>query len=160
MSIALLPGSYDPITFGHLDIIKRAAALYDEIVVAVMINDQKNYMFSMEERTEMVRLATAEMPFVRVISDKGLLIDLFDRIGADVIVKGVRNETDRAYEKEMAAWNLAHNERAETVLLQAADDFEELSSTYVRQGLREGRVPKGCVPAAVAAYLQGKGYAL
>jgi len=156
MSRALIPGSFDPITVGHLDIIKRATALYDEVVVAVMINDQKEYAFSLAERTEMVRLATEATPMVSVIADEGLLIDLFDRVGADVIVKGVRNETDRVYEEKMAAWNLAHNPRAHTVFLQAADDFESVNSTNVRALLRAGELPTGLLPPAVMTYATEK----
>ena len=154
MSRAILPGSYDPITLGHLDIVKRAAAHYDEVVVAVMNNDAKTYMFSMAERTRMVTLATAELPRVRVVSSEGLLIDLFDREDADVIVKGVRNCADRAYEEKMAAWNLEHNPRAKTVFMQAADDFETVSSTVVREALLKGEWPQGLLPAPELSYLR------
>ena len=154
MSRALLPGSYDPITLGHLNIVKRAAALYDEVIVAVMNNDAKTYMFTMEERTALAELATAELANVRVVSSTGLLIDLFDKVEADVIVKGVRNGKDRAYEQEMAAWNLEHNPRAKTVFMQAADDFETLSSTVVREKLQNGEWPAGLLPASVLAHLQ------
>ena len=156
MSRAILPGSYDPITLGHLDIVKRAAAHYDEVVVAVMNNDQKQYMFSIEERTKMVELATAGLPRVRVVSSAGMLIDLFDEVEADVIVKGVRNEIDRAYEKKMADWNLEHNPRAKTVFMQAADDYEAISSTVVRESLQKGDWPKGLLPAAVLSHLQSR----
>lgn len=156
MSRAILPGSYDPITLGHLNIVKRAAAHYDEVVVAVMNNDQKQYMFSMEERTEMVQAATAGLDRVRVVSSAGMLIDLFDEVAADVIVKGVRNETDRAYEKKMADWNLEHNPRAKTVFMQAADDYEALSSTVVREALQKGEWPKGLLPTPVLEILLQK----
>ena len=152
MSCALIPGSFDPITVGHLDIIQRAAALYDSVVVAVMINEQKEYAFSLEERTQMVRIATESLSTVRVVSDTGLLIDLFDRVGADVIVKGVRNEADSLYEQRMADWNRAHNPRVKTVFLQAADDYVEVSSTAARARMRDGEIPEGLLPPAVAAY--------
>ena len=153
MSRALIPGSFDPITVGHVDIIKRAAALYDEVVVAVMRNEQKTYMFDMAERTEMVRLALAELPRVRVLSDEGLLVDLFDRVEADVIVKGIRNDVDRKYEEDMAERNRARNPRAVTVFLQAADDFETVNSTQARACLRAGQVSEGLLPSAVEAFL-------
>lgn len=157
MSIALLPGSYDPITLGHLDIVKRACSFYDEVVVAVMNNDAKSYMFDICERAEMARRATADMPQVRVVADEGVLVDLFDRLGADVIVKGVRNEADLAYEQEMAAYNLARNPRAKTVFLDAATPYADLSSTRVRAMLREGETPNGLLSAAVISYLDLKG---
>ena len=156
MSIALIPGSFDPMTLGHLDLVKRALALYDEVVVAVMVNDQKKYDLTIAERAETVRLTLGDLPRVRVVTSEGLLIDLFDRLGADVIVKGVRNAVDRAYEEEMAAWNLAHNPAAKTVLLEASDDFEHISSHTVREHLKRGDLPDGLIAPAVAAYLAEK----
>ena len=132
MSVALIPGSFDPMTLGHLDLVKRALALYDEAVVAVMINDQKEYVHSLQERAKTVELTLEGVERVRVVTSDGLLIDLFDELGADVIVKGIRNEQDREYEKKMAEWNLEHNPRAKTVFLQAADDFELISSSAVQ----------------------------
>ena len=156
MSIALIPGSFDPMTLGHLDIVKRALTLYDEVVVAVMVNDQKTYTYSLAERAEIARLTVRELPRVRVVASEGLLIDLFDALGADVIVKGVRNERDRAYEHEMAEWNIAHNPRAKTVFLQAADDYEAVSSSEVRAQLKAGKTPTELVAPAVIAYWQEK----
>lgn len=157
MSIALLPGSYDPLTMGHLDIIRRAAARYDEVVVAVMNNPAKVYCFTMEERALLARAATADIACVRVVADEGMLVDLFDRVGADVIVKGVRNEVDRAYENEMAAYNLSKNPRARTELWQASDDFEDISSTRVRELIERGESPEGLLPTPVLRLLQEKG---
>ena len=156
MSHALIPGSFDPITLGHLDIIKRARNLYDKVTVAVMINESKNYTYTLEERTEMARLTVADLPDVSVISDSGLLVDLFDRIGADVIVKGIRNEVDRAYEENMAKANLARNPRAVTVFLQAADDFETVASTKVRQMMAAGERPEGLLAPRVLEYLDAR----
>ena len=154
MSIALLPGSYDPITVGHLDIIARAAAQFDEVVVAVMNNAAKTYLFRMEERAALAEAATAHLPTVRVVADEGMLVDLFDRVGADVIVKGVRNETDRAYEKDMAAYNLAKNPRAKTILWQADAGLEEVSSTRVRDLMKSGGALDGILPVPTLRLLQ------
>jgi pantetheine-phosphate adenylyltransferase len=154
MSLALVPGSFDPMTVGHLDIVKRALALYDEVVVAVLVNPAKKYAYTMAERTKMAELTVAGLDRVRVVSSEGLLVDLFDELQADVIVKGIRNEQDRAYEEEMAEWNVSHNPRAVTVFLQAADDYEEISSTSVRNLLREEKSPAFLVVPAVDAYLQ------
>lgn len=153
MSLALIPGSFDPMTLGHLDIVKRALALYDEVVVAVMVNDKKQYANTLAERTEMAQMTVAGLDRVRVVSSTGLLVDLFDELGADVIVKGIRDEKDRAYEEEMAAWNVAHNPRAKTIFLQAADDFEQISSTCVRCLVSEGKSPDRLVAPAVSQYL-------
>ena len=153
MSLALIPGSFDPMTIGHLDIVKRALALYDEVIVAVMINEEKHYDHTIEERAKTVELTVGDLPGVRVVTSTGLLVNLFDEVGADAIVKGVRNEQDRAYEERMAAWNLAHNPRAVTVLLQAADDYETVSSSAARDMMKKGEFPHGMVTPAVAAYL-------
>ena len=154
MSVALIPGSFDPMTTGHLDIVKRALALYDKVIVAVMINDQKQYRHTLEERTRTVELTLDGLERVCVISSRGMLIDLFDEVGADVIVKGIRNEVDRAYEEKMAEWNLAHNPRAKTVFLEAADDFENISSSAVREKLARGDGLDGFVTPEVADYLK------
>ena len=153
MSLALIPGSFDPMTVGHLDIVKRALALYDEVVVAVLVNDQKQYEHTLQQRTEMAEMTVKGLDRVRVVSSEGLLIDLFDCVGADVIVKGIRNEKDRAYEEKMAAWNLEHNPRAQTIFLQAADDYEQVNSTQVREMVKAGENPSDLVVPAVAAYL-------
>ena len=157
MSIALLPGSYDPITLGHLDIVMRAAARFDEVVVAVMNNAAKTYLFTMEERAALAQAATAHLANVRVVADEGMLVDLFDRIGADVIVKGVRNACDVAYEQEMAAYNLERNPRARTELWQASGELAEVSSTRVREALCKGDSLAGLLPDALIPLLPKKG---
>ena len=106
MSLAIVPGSFDPITLGHLDLIRAAAERYDEVVVAVMINDQKQYLFDMSERVQMAECTVKDLKNVRVIGDGGMLIDLFDRLGATTVFKSYRSEADLAYEREMADWNV------------------------------------------------------
>ena len=138
MSHALIPGSFDPMTLGHLNIVKRACTEYDKVTVAVMINESKKYAHTIEERAEMARLTVAGLPQVEVVVDRGMLVDLFDRIGADAIVKGVRNEKDRLYEEEMAKFNLAGNPRAQTVFYEADPAWGDLSSTLVREMLKKG----------------------
>lgn len=154
MSHALIPGSFDPMTLGHLNIIKRTRSYYDKVTVAVMINESKQYRYTLEQRAAIARLTVGDLPGVEVVTDRGMLVDLFDRIGADVIVKGVRNEVDRVYEEEMAAFNLERNPRAKTEFLQAADDYEELNSTMVRELLSKGKSPEGLVAPAALAYME------
>ena len=140
--IALIPGSFDPITLGHVDIIERTAEKFDKVIVAVMNNDSskhdktlssKTYMFSMETRLALVKLSTEHFKNVEVISSSGMLIDLFDDIRADVIVKGIRNEADLTYELIHAKWNKEHNPRVETLFLPASESFGAVSSTLVRE---------------------------
>ena len=148
--IAIVPGSFDPITYGHVDVIRRASELYDEVVVAVMINHAKAYLFTMEQRERLARIATASMERVRVLSSDGMLWKLAEDLGACAIVKGYRNETDYAYEMEMADYNRAHNPNAETVLLRADEKLSEVSSTVVREALKNGMDLSEYLPEKVA----------
>ncbi len=163
MSRALIPGSFDPITLGHLDIITRTAARFGSVTVAVMTNDMyryvegaavKRYAFSLSERKEMAEAACAHLPNVTVIAAGGLLIKLFDEVGADVIIKGVRSEADFAYEQPHALWNRAHNSRAETLYMPADSKYDGISSTLVRQRMAQGASVDDLVPTAVAAYIR------
>ena len=162
MSTALIPGSFDPITLGHLDVITRASARFERVVVAVMTNDMrkyvqnalvKQYMFDQEERTALARAACAHLPNVEVISAGGMLIDLFDRVGADWIIKGVRSAADFEYEQKHALYNRAHNPRAETLYMPADPAFDGLSSTLVRERIRKGESLSGYLPEAVIRWL-------
>ena len=155
MSIAIIPGSFDPMTLGHVDVVERAAKMFDEVVVAVMINPGKQYRFSVEQKTELATLSCAHIPNVRVIADGGMLIDLVDKLGACAIVKGIRTLKDFRYEQEMAYWNRAHNPKAETLYLPCDANFSRISSTLVRRRLDEGRPLEGLVsPAAVAKLVE------
>jgi pantetheine-phosphate adenylyltransferase len=160
---ALIPGSFDPITLGHLNVIRRASAMFDEVVVAVMTNDMrayvatatsKQYLFRMEERQRMVALACEDIKNVWVIASTARLIDLFDTVDASIIVKGVRNEADYLYEQKHALWNRGHNPRAETVYLPADEQFDAVSSTRVRQAIENGAPLDDLVPAAVAQEIE------
>ena len=144
--IAVVPGSFDPITNGHIDVICRATELYDKVFVAVMINDQKNYRFTLEEREAIARAALEGLERVEVISSRGWLWELAKSLGACAIVKGYRNETDLEYEQKMAEFNKAHNPYAETVLLKASDGLETLSSTVVRERMLNDEQIDGLIP--------------
>ena len=163
MRAALIPGSFDPITVGHLDVIRRAAAMFDVVYVAVMTNDmtkydagakQKNYMFDMAQRKKMADLACADITNARVVEWGGMLIDAVDEFGVVAVIKGVRNETDFAYEQKHALWNRAHNPRAETLYLPADPTLDFVSSTLVRERLTSGESLDGIIPAAVEEYIK------
>ena len=150
IKIAIVPGSFDPITAGHIDIVSRAAELYDKVYLAVMINDQKNYMFTMEQRTEIAKAAIVGIDNVEVISSEGMLWELAKTLGAVAIVKGYRNDTDLEYEKRMAEFNSEKYPNAMTVLLKSKDELASLSSTYVREKIQnkeciDGLLPQGAV---------------
>ncbi len=156
---AVFPGTFDPITNGHLDIIKRATVLADELIIAVGHNPQKQALFSPEERVEMVRELTTDMAGVRVESYQGLTGDFVQSVKAHLIVRGIRDNVDLHYELEQANINLAIAD-IETVFLLTRDQFAMTSSTYIKQIVelgyqdldRLGRI----VPLSVARRLRDK----
>ena len=146
----LMPGSYDPCTVGHLAVIEKAAARFGEVTVAVFINPEKQGLFTYGERVEFLRLATAHLKGVDVAFSDGMVADLAKDGGYDRIVKGIRNERDRLYEAEMAAYNLERGGVA-TELLPADTGMKEVSSTAVREALASGSDLRGLVPEAARA---------
>ena len=138
MKKAIVPGSFDPMTLGHINIIERASSLFDKVYVAVMINDKKKYMFSMEQRTQIARLSLKHIENVEVICDNGMLADLAMRLGACAIVKGIRDDKDYIYEFEMAQYNYKRNPNAQTVFLPCDEGARDISSTVVRARLDGG----------------------
>lgn len=145
MSLAIVPGSFDPITLGHLELVKTVAKRYDEVVVAVMVNRSKKYLFDLNTRVAIAEETVKELPNVRVIADSGMLIDLFDRLGADAVCKGWRNQRDYDYELHMADWNAAHNPRFRTEMIRAKKSVEHISSSEVRRRLMAGESLEGIV---------------
>lgn len=133
MKLAVCPGSFDPVTNGHLDIIRRAAKLADRVLVVVMTNAIKNPLFSMDERMEMIRRVTADLPNVEVDAFDGLLADYTRQKGADAIVKGLRATSDFEYEFQMALTNRQLGATAETVFLTTSAEMMFLSSSLVKQ---------------------------
>ena len=138
MSLAIVPGSFDPMTLGHLELVKTVEKRYDEVVVAVMVNRAKKYLFDEKTRVAIAEETVKELPNVRVIADSGMLIDLFDRLGADAVCKGWRNQHDYDYELHMADWNFAHNPRFRTEMIRAKNSVEHISSSEVRRRLIAG----------------------
>ncbi len=156
MSLAIVPGSFDPMTLGHLEIVKTVAKRYDEVVVAVMINRSKKYLFDTETRVAVAEATVKEIPNVCVIADSGLLIDLFDRLGADAVCKGWRNQRDYDYELHMADWNSSHNPRFRTEMIRAKSSVEHISSTEVRRRLADGETLEDIVHPDVIPLLLTK----
>ncbi len=133
MTTALTPGTFDPITCGHLDIINRASTLMDEVIVAVAESTPKNTLFTIEERTDLARKATAHLPNVRVESFDGLLVDFARKMGVSVVVKGLRAITDFEYEFQMNAINQQLDYRLETTFIMSPPEYMYLSSSIVRE---------------------------
>lgn len=153
---ALTPGTFDPITSGHLDVITRAAQMFDEIVVAVAASVKKHPLFTLEERTELVRQATAHLPNVRVEPFSGLLVDFARDMGASVVVKGLRAITDFEYEFQMTAVNYELSEDLETVFIMSPPRYMYLSSSVVREVASMGGDVEPFVPACVRDALERK----
>ena len=131
MKIAVYPGSFDPITLGHLNVIERAAKLFDQVIVCVMVNSQKHYMFSEEERVGFIRRVTRHLPNVEADSASGLLADYARRRHADVVIKGLRAVTDFENEFMMAMINHKLNDQLDTMFLMAEQKYLYLSSFTV-----------------------------
>lgn len=130
---AIYPGSFDPVTYGHLDIIRRSAEVVDELVVGVLYNKAKIPLFSVEERVKMLGEATKDMGNVKIIPFEGLLIDFAKQLDAKVIVRGLRAITDFEYELQMAQTNRKLNPEVETLFMTTSLEYSYLSSTTVRE---------------------------
>ncbi len=153
--IAVTAGTFDPVTLGHLDVIKRAASIFDEVVVGIFENAAKTKLFSLDTRYRALCKAVEELPNVRVIIGEGFLAEFAASIGACALVKGARNGTDFDYEKVMADYNKL-NFGVETLLLVSDTRFDTLSSTLVRDKLANGEDVRPCLPNGVAEILQAE----
>ena len=154
MKIAIYPGSFDPITLGHLDIIRRAAQCFDKVYMCVMVNCEKTQpMFTQEKRLELIQKSIAHIPNAEVELFSGLLADYARLKGSHIIVKGVRNMTDYDAELQMARINQGIDPELETLLLPARAEFEHFSSSMAREMIRYGQPLEKYVPAPVAEEL-------
>lgn len=133
MKRAIYPGSFDPLTLGHVDIIERSAQIVDELVVGVLHNSAKNSLFSIEERVSMIKEITDSIPNVTVASFDGLLVDYMKEIDATIIVRGLRAVTDFEYELQIAQTNHVENPAVETIFLTTSLQYSYLSSTIVKE---------------------------
>ncbi len=149
----ILPGSYDPVTLGHLEIIRRASEKYEEVYAVIFVNPVKKYTFSLDDRMKMLMLAADEFDNVLVSYSDGLVIDYMREHSIDKIIKGYRNGTDLEYEKLQAEWNLSHG-GYETELWQAEHGFEQISSTEAREKIKNGEDLSDVLPKKVIDFIQ------
>ena len=155
-TIAVYPGSFDPLTNGHVDIIARGAKLFDRIIVAILVNAEKRPLFTMEERVEIMRAVFMDRPNVEVDTFEGLLVDYVERRHADVIVRGLRAVSDFEYEFQMALMNQRLNEKIETVFMMPAEQYTYISSRLIKEVFALGGRVHGLVPDMVETRLRQK----
>ncbi|CDZ24438.1 pantetheine-phosphate adenylyltransferase [[Clostridium] cellulosi] len=156
MTLAVCPGSFDPVTLGHLDVIKRAAALFDNVIVVVMVNSAKKPTFTIEERVDFLKRATASLKNVEVDTYNGLLADYTAMKKATAVVKGLRVMSDFEYEFQMALTNMSLTPGVETIFLPASIDCMFLSSSMVREVAKHGRDISPFVPEGLAEEITAK----
>jgi len=154
--IAIYPGSFDPLTNGHLDLIERGAKIFDELIVAILRNPEKEPLFPLEERLEMIRAMIQGRENVRVDSFDGLTVDYALKVGATAVLRGIRAISDYEYELQMALMNRKLEPRLETVFMMPAETYSYLSSRLVRQVATLGGSVRGLVPELVEKKLREK----
>ena len=133
MKRAIYPGSFDPVTFGHIDMIERSAKIVDELVVAILNNSAKNPLFSVKERVSMLEEITSHIPNIRITSFHGLLIDYAKEVDASIVIRGLRAVTDFEYELQIAQTNRIINSKIDTMFLTTSLEYAYLSSTIVKE---------------------------
>lgn len=152
--MALYPGSFDPITNGHLDLIQRGSALFDKLIVSILRNEEKKVLFSVADRIEMLNEVTCGLANVQVGSFDGLLVDYAAECGASVILRGIRAVSDYEYELQMALMNRRLKPEIETVFLMASEAHSFISSRLVKEVIRLGGNISGLVPPSIEGRLR------
>jgi pantetheine-phosphate adenylyltransferase len=156
MTIAVCSGSFDPVTYGHLDIITRGAKVFDKVIVAVLVNSKKTSLFSVEERVDLLRQVTADLDNVEVDSFQGLLIEYMKNRGAQVIIRGLRAVSDFEYEMQVASINKKLNEEVETFFMMTNNQYSYLSSSIVKEVASFKASVSDLVPPVVEQALKAK----
>ena len=154
--IAVYPGSFDPVTNGHCDVIKRAIRLFDRVIVAVIDNPAKKPLFSVDERMDMLRAVTKGLPGVMISHFGGLLVDFMKKKGANIIIRGLRAMSDFEYEFQMALTNRKLAPDIETVFLMPGEAYTYLTSSIVKEVVSLNGKVKGLVPRKIEVYLRRK----
>ena len=155
-TLAVYPGSFDPLTNGHVDIISRGARLFDRIIVAMLVNAEKSPLFTMAERVDIARGVFAHLPNVEIDTFEGLLVDYVERRGAQVIVRGLRAVSDFEYEFQMALMNQRLNGKIDTVFMMPAEQYTYTSSRLIKEVFSLGGRVHGLVPDVVEQRLREK----
>ncbi len=154
---AIYPGTFDPLTIGHLDIIERSANMFDQIIVAIGENPSKTPLFSIEERIGMIEKATVHLKNIEVIKFHSLLVDLSAELNANIIIRGIRSSTDFEYEQQMGYANLSLKKELETIYLMPKLEYSFISSSVVRAVLKFGGEVDHLVPKSILNEIKSKG---
>jgi pantetheine-phosphate adenylyltransferase len=154
--VAIYPGSFDPITYGHIDIIERGLEIFDKVIVAIAENEEKRPLFSVEERLRMVKSCFKDTPNVIVDSFKGLLVNYVGKTNAKVILRGLRATSDFEYEFHMASMNRSLNTQLDTLFMMTSKDYFFVSSRTIKEVARLGGAVEGLVPDLVVRRLKEK----
>jgi pantetheine-phosphate adenylyltransferase len=153
---AVYPGSFDPVTNGHIDLIQRSSTLFDKVIVSILRNTDKTPLFTVEERMEMLQEVIREFKNVSITSFEGLLVDFVEQVGASVIVRGIRAISDYEYELQMALMNRRLSNKVETVFMLPGESYSFLSSKLVKEIARHGKSISAFVPEHVEKRLEAK----
>ncbi len=156
MATAVFPGSFDPVTIGHMDLIKRALAIFDKLVIGVLANSAKNPFFTEEERVYMLKELTKDIPGTEVMRFNGLLVDFVKETKADAVIRGIRNSIDFEYELPLAQANYKLDYKADTIFLATLPEHSYISSSAVRELVRYKGDIKGFVPDVVYQFIVQK----
>jgi pantetheine-phosphate adenylyltransferase len=158
MRTAVYPGSFDPITNGHLDVIQRAARLFDRVIVAIAINESKTPLFTMAERKELTAKAVPHLKNVEVDTFTGLLVDYVTKVGGEAVIRGLRAVSDFEFEFQLALMNRKLNERVETIFMMPKETYTFISSRMIKEVARLGGDVSSFVPAHVGQALKERSY--
>jgi pantetheine-phosphate adenylyltransferase len=156
MRTAVYPGSFDPITNGHLDVIQRAARLFDQVIVAIAVNESKAPLFTMAQRKELTARSVENLPNVKVDTFTGLLVDYVTEMGGEAVIRGLRAVSDFEFEFQLALMNRKLNERVETIFMMPKESYTFISSRMIKEVARLGGAVSSFVPAHVEAALNDK----
>ncbi len=156
MKIAIYPGSFDPVTFGHIDVMKRTSKIFDKVIVGILVNKNKKPLFSVEEKTQMIKEVTKDLPNIEIMAFEGLLIDFARQQKANAIIRGLRGVTDFEYELQMAQGNQQFCEEIETIFLATSAKYSYISSSMVKEIAYFGGDLEGFVPDYVKEKVKEK----
>lgn len=143
---AIMTGSFDPITVGHIEIIKKASKFFDDFYVVALVNEEKTYTFTLEEKKELMKLALSDMPYIKVDAYDGLTADYMHKHGITKIIRGIRSDSDEEYEKKLASLMKAYDPEFETIFIRSHGKYKSISSTFVREKLKKGENVNDLIP--------------